>query len=798
MKNYPVIKFTLFFISGILIDKSIPITAHSYFVFFYALLLSLILTIYLNSKINYRLYVFIPVYLIVIISGVFTAEFQKPNFKFLPPDIEKQKDFRVYGTVSKVELRRESEIIFSLTADSITYPDTKLRIKTKLICRIHDENKKNIDSIYNKIMPGNYLTLMGLFVKGNNQRNPGEFDYNKFLAEQGISGVLYAYSVNEMNIMNPHDDKIQSIVFKVRKAIDNEISGLFKQQTAGFLRGQLLADRRSIDYNAIVEFINSGVVHILAVSGLSVGFIVIIVMMVFGRFNVYVRSILMIICVTIFLILTDFRAPTVRAVIMSILFTIGILTNRSTNGFNSLAVSAFIILLFDPAQLFDPGFQISFSAVLSILVLFPVFQKTINYFNIKIKWVNFVLLFIGLSLCAQIGSLPFTLFYFGKLSLVSLFANLLVIPIAGIIICTGIFTLILNLFIPVLASYFAAGIDLLNSLMFYIIKISGTSQYSFLRIRNFSLQDGIIFYVFLAILVYILFMFKSKIAIIISVALIIANIMVLCSLDNKNLLPDNYLHVLMIDVGQGDAFLLKFPDGETALVDAGSASLNYDNGERVILPLLNYLGIDKIDYGFVSHVDLDHYGGFISLINQDKITRIYKPYLDTSFSKDVKLEKFLKTMGIPVTHYEKEIINLPANRIYILNDFDRSVKLSTNNGSGVLKIVYSKNSILFTGDLEHKAEYHYLNDYGSFLKSDVLKVAHHGSKNGSSVEFISAVQPKISLISDGIKNKFGHPADIILQRLNQAGSIIERTDKTGAFLLRSDGDNIFAVDWRKF
>jgi len=334
--------------------------------------------------------------------------------------------------------------------------------------------------------------------------------------------------------------------------------------------------------------------------------------------------------------------------------------------------------------------------------------------------------------------------------------------------------------------------------MFYIIKISGTSQYSFLRIRNFSLQDGIIFYVFLAILVYILFMFKSKIAIIISVALIIANIMVLCSLDNKNLLPDNYLHVLMIDVGQGDAFLLKFPDGETALVDAGSASLNYDNGERVILPLLNYLGIDKIDYGFVSHVDLDHYGGFISLINQDKITRIYKPYLDTSFSKDVKLEKFLKTMGIPVTHYEKEIINLPANRIYILNDFDRSVKLSTNNGSGVLKIVYSKNSILFTGDLEHKAEYHYLNDYGSFLKSDVLKVAHHGSKNGSSVEFISAVQPKISLISDGIKNKFGHPADIILQRLNQAGSIIERTDKTGAFLLRSDGDNIFAVDWRKF
>jgi competence protein ComEC len=254
----------------------------------------------------------------------------------------------------------------------------------------------------------------------------------------------------------------------------------------------------------------------------------------------------------------------------------------------------------------------------------------------------------------------------------------------------------------------------------------------------------------------------------------------------------------MIDVGQGDAILIKFPDGKTALIDAGSADYKFDNGERVILPLLDHLGINKIDYGLVSHIDLDHYGGFISLINENKISRIYKPYLDTSFSKDVKFEKFLKAREIPVTYYEKGIIKSPAGRIYILNDFDRGVKLTTNNGSGLLKIVYGKNSVLFTGDLEHRAEDHYLIDYGSFLKSDVLKVAHHGSKNGSSEEFISIVQPKISLISDGIKNKFGHPAEVVLQRLKKAGSSIARTDKSGAILLRSDGDNIFAVDWRKF
>jgi len=734
----------------------------------------------------------------LILSGVFIAEYQKPNYNFLPPDVEKQKDFQAYGTVSKVELRRESELVFNIAADSVMFPNEIFSRKITLICKLQDEYKHNLDSLYNRIMPGNIIMVKGLFIKGNNQRNPGEFDYRKYLEEQGISGILYLYSVKDLKIINRHYNKILCAVFRSRKAIDDEISGLFQPQTAAFLRGQLLADRSSIDYNAIVEFTNSGVVHILAVSGLSVGFIVIIVMIMLSRFNIYLRSILTLLSLIIFLLLTDSRAPTVRAVIMSILFIVGILSNRSTNGFNSLAVSAFIILFFDPAQLFDAGFQISYSAVCSILVFHPVFQKTVQNLKIKIVWINLILLFIGLSVCAQIGSLPFILYYFGKLSLVSLLANLLVIPLAGIIIGLGIFTLILNYCIPLLASYYAAGIDLLNSLMFFIIKISGNFKYSFLWIRNFSLLDVLIFYLFLAVSVFIYMKFKSKWAIMFSFVFVIANIIVFCSLDNKNLLPDNYLNVLMIDVGQGDAFLLKFPDGETALVDAGSASLNYDNGERVILPLLNYLGINKIDYGFVSHVDLDHYGGFISLINNNKISRIYKPYLDTTFSKDVKLENFLKTKGMPVTHYNRSILNLPANKIYILNNFDQSVKLSTNNGSGVLKIVYCKNSILFTGDLEHQAEYHYLNDYGSFLKSDVLKVAHHGSKNGSSEEFIEAVQPKISFISDGIKNKFGHPAEIVLQRLNQVRSIIERTDKSGAVLLRSDGDNIFAVDWRNF
>ncbi|MDR3625674.1 MAG: DNA internalization-related competence protein ComEC/Rec2 [Ignavibacteriaceae bacterium] len=798
MKNYPAVKFTLLIMAGILLDKIIPVTAHNYFIYFISLVSVFFIALLFSFQKKSIINKFSPVYILIILGSVFVTEFQKPNYNFLPQEIEKQKDFKARGIISNIELRREHEIVLYLDADSASFPGSVFYKKITLICRIRDENKKNLDSLYNAILPGNTASVKGLFMKGNNRRNPGEFNYNQYLCEKGISGILYVYNVKDINILNKHDAKIQSVIFNVRKSIDNEITNLHQPQTAGFIRGQLLADRSNIDYNAVVEFINSGVVHILAVSGLNVGFIVLIIMIVLGRFNVYFRSILMILCIIVFLVLTDSQASIVRAVVMSILVITGFLTNRSTNIYNSLAVSALIILLADPAQLFDPGFQLSYSAVLSIAVIYPVFQKTISNSGIKNKWIKYILLFIGISLCAQLGTLPFTLFYFGKLSLVSLFTNLIIIPLSGVIVGIGIFTLFLNLFTPLLASFYAAGNDFLNSVMFYIIKMAGSSEHSFLWIRNFSVLDGIIFYLFLAVFLYALIYFESKIAMLIVCILVFANVLVLCSLDNKNLLPDNYLHVLMVDVGQGDAFLIKFPDGKTALIDAGEATLNFDNGERIILPLLNHLGIDKIDYGFISHVDLDHYGGFISLINENKIGKIYKPYSDTSFSKDIKLEKFLRANNIPVNYYEKGIIKLPAGRIYILNDYSKNVKLTTNNGSGLLKILYGSSSFLFTGDLERRGEIHYINSYGDFLKSDVLKVSHHGSQTATSEEFVSRVKPKISLISDGIKNKFGHPSGIVLQRLSQSGSGVLRTDKYGAILLRSDGDNIFAVDWRNF
>ena len=256
--------------------------------------------------------------------------------------------------------------------------------------------------------------------------------------------------------------------------------------------------------------------------------------------------------------------------------------------------------------------------------------------------------------------------------------------------------------------------------------------------------------------------------------LLFINIFLFTSLNDEELLPENVLSIFMIDIGQGDSYLIKFPNGETALIDAGRTTFYFDNGERVIIPLLNHLGIEKIDYAFVSHIDSDHHSGFVSLILEEKIKNIYKPELDTSLSKDIRFEKFLNKFNIPIKYYNTELLKIGNVNLYTLNydKFIDSRELNTNNRSGVIKLTYGKNSFLFTGDLEKNAENEYATRYKHFLDSDVLKVSHHGSKTSTSDEFLKIVTPDFSLISAGINNSFGHSTIEVLLRLNSFKSKI--------------------------
>ncbi|HSD63790.1 MAG TPA: DNA internalization-related competence protein ComEC/Rec2, partial [Ignavibacteriaceae bacterium] len=715
---------------------------------------------------------------------------------FLPDSIDFIKDFRAYGTIVNIDLPDKDGFSFLLETDSITAAKT-VKTQVYLVCNL---SGRSYLAKYNNFFPGSLISIIGTYHKGREKRNPGEFDYNTYLHSKNVSGIVTSYKSEDIQILSNKSESFKGFIYSVRTKFDNIISGLHTNETKALLRGLLLADRSEIDFETKTQFINAGVVHILAVSGLHVGFIALIFYAMCGRLNQYFRTIITISGIILFVFITGNPATVVRASVMAIILMISLLSDRTTNIYNSLAIAALLILSIDPSEVFNPGFQLSFSAVLSIAYFYPIISRQISKTGVRNKNLKNVLLFAAVSVSAQIGTMPFTLYYFGKISIVALFANLIVIPLTGVIIGTVIVTFAALPFSLWAASVFASANNLFSHFMFLIVKFAGTLQYSFIDVRNYSLNNALIFYLFLfsgIVILRYLSTFKAKLIVML---LIFLNIGLFSSIDDINLFAEDKLNVYMVDVGQGDSYLIKFPGGKTALIDGGNATQFYDNGERVILPLLHTLGINKIDYGFVSHIDADHYSGFVSLIEKQKLEKIFKPVPVIQSNKDMRFEKYLKSRNIPVEYYSRKQIKINNALIYILNDssLDRNQSVSSNNRSGILKIVYGNTSFLFTGDLERNGEIYYRKYYADFLNSDVLKLGHHGSKSGTSSEFISSVSPEICLVSCGFKNLFQHPSDKVISRLKSAGAIIYRTDLQGGILLQSDGYVINKIDWKNY
>jgi competence protein ComEC len=796
MKDYPVIKVAILFVAGILSASFFQLGIYLVILLFLSALLLILSSKRFGQNSYYSILSFLIAGLLVFTLGNFLARDNAISYNPSITKIDKVKNTTAVGEITKIDLIRNNELIFYLAIDSLYSEEFFIKDKINILCKAKLDSK-SILQLYNELKTGNRLEVTGFYHRGKQKRNPGEFDYDAYLKAKEILGILSVDKINSIIILNYDTDYFPNVIHQIRKTIDWQIKKFHSPATAALLRGLLLADRGEIKYETKTQFINAGVVHVLAVSGLHVGYIILIFLFLFGRFNIYLRSILTITGLIFFMVLTGVPASVFRATVMSIVLIIAFLSNRSTNLINSISIAALIILVINPNEIYNPGFQLSFAAVLAIGILLPYMNKIIENWNVKNKFLKYLLLFCAVSLSAQIGTLPFTLLYFNKFSIIALLANFLVIPSIGFIIAASIVTLFFSSIIPFIAVYFAAANDLFTRLVLYIIKFSGDLSYSYIDITNYSLVDLIIFYVMLAFLLYFILRFvsiKSKLVLFI---LIIINTFLLSSLDNTNLLPDKFLSIFMIDVGQGDSYLIKFPDGKTALIDAGNTTTFFDNGDRVIIPLLNYLGIKKIDYGIVTHIDADHYGGFVALILEGMIGEIIKPEIDTSLNKDKRFEEFIKERGIPIKYFKEEMMKVGNTALYFL--YDDEVKSisgeSTNNRSGIFKLVYGETSFLFTGDVEKDVEKIYVNKYRHFLDSDVLKVGHHGSKTSSSIEFLHYVSPKLSLISAGFKNKFGHPVDDVIERLESHNSTIYRTDLQKAVLLRSDGEQIQKINW---
>lgn len=761
---------------------------------FYALIF-----VSLLSVISYFRYKFAFIYFVctlLFLAGVFNIYYSLAAFA--PNDLRVfsgKKITAVRGIISDCTIRENGKHSYilkssSVQIDSINYPATgKIYLyQGKYSRQLHYGDEVEIASF--PVLP----PLPG---------NPGMFNFRRYLQ---LKEVFYQLRLSETNCKILDHDKgtfwKAKLLWPLREYI-LKISGRYlPQPTRGVVQAMMLGQRQNLERGVVQDFRRTGIVHILAISGLHVGFILLILLLFFGflRFPFKAKIFASLFFLLLFTALVDFKAPVVRASLMAAFYFLAKMSQRKVQPLNIIAGTGLLILLVQPQQLLQPGFQFSFAAVGGIIYGYP---RLNAYFPFRTgrskikslvnKWLRQPFL---VSAAAVLATTPLTWYYYGTLQLGAVIVNIFLLPlVGGFVIFSFIFILFVSLGIGLLPG-FTAFLHYYFLGMLEINKFFAGLPFVQMQIGNPSLWSLLLFVICLFFLLNLtgrvrFFSFGA------------ACLLLILSL--SGILSPPRLQITFVNVGQGDGCIVQLPNKKVWLVDAGDRKFHFDAGRHYILPVLRYYGIKRIQYLVGSHQHSDHIGGFLSVLDEVKVDTL----LLSGYPGNTKLYKNIlqkaRNKGVFVSFRQRGgLLNAGKDcRAYILHPYGSFLKgkdfsgKEVNNSSLVIKLVYGKTSFLLTGDLESSAEAA-LFSFKDLLRADVLKVGHHGSKTSSSAAFLDLIRPRLSVVSVGYRNKYFHPGKKTMARLAGMQAHPLRTDRVGAVVVQSDGRELQLLNWRKW
>lgn len=656
---------------------------------------------------------------------------------------------------------------------------------------------------------GDEVVLEGILSGPHSLKNPGLFDYSKYLAVKNIyailkvapNGLAETLKINRRNAITGFAYKLRH---KIMKLLDRYLSA----DSSGFLKAILVGDRSALNRSIEDDFVKTGTVHILSVSGQHVGLLAVLSLAIFAFFRIpyKARIVSTALIVIFYALLAGSNPPIVRAAVMFFVFALGAVLGRRSDIFNSLAVAAFLLLAYNPKELFDPSFQLSFLSILAIAVLSPgidgmvkLGQKGARSFWIKMKLYG--LKGLSVSLAAWLGMAPIVAGYFNITSPIAIIANIVMIPVIFALFIAIVPFLILGAITPFMACWPACLLEVITKTLFFVNHRLAELPLACFRVPAPGALFLLAYYSTLALL----FLPKIKIAKmeigkreIFAAVLMIANIMVWDGIFHDG---DKTLKVTFLDVGQGDSCLLQFPAGENILIDgsSGGEEEKFDIGKSVIAPYLWNQGIYRIDAVIVTHFHEDHLGGLIYILNNFKIGCVIENGIMAHGNKIYdKYRAVLKAKGIGrIIVGEGDLISDRSGTIkfFVLNPEKKEGLLDRNENSIVLKLVYGNSGILFCGDIPSTVMDRLISSYGNFLESDVMKVPHHGGFLGEeySVErFFKKVDPKIMVISVGMLERYRAPLTKTLKIITNCGLISYETKNHGAVQIYISKNSITA------
>lgn len=542
----------------------------------------------------------------------------------------------------------------------------------------------------------------------------------------------------------------------------------------------------------------------LAVSGSHITYIISAFSILMEKKNKRITKIITIIFLIFFMALTGFTASVVRASIMGILILTSGLVHRKSDTINNLGISSLIILICNPYTIIDAGFWLSFTGTMGIILLEEPINSYFQKFKIcKIKPISWIINSFTITLAANIIIIPIMAYMFSTFSMTFWISNILAAPLMEFVTIYGFFIYFISIFSLPLAKFLGIILNFsLNSLI-KIAEITSLIPGSSIYIKTPYLLECIIYYLIL----FLIFNWKrikeklenNKILEKIKknsykyISIILIFIILTNTISNKIF---QEIKIYFVDVGQGDSTLIQTIEGKNILIDGGGSEFgSFDVGENILLPYLLDRRITTIDYLMISHFDSDHIGGVFAILENLKVKNIIISKQGETSENLKKFYEITNNKGIRTIIVKKgDIVEIDKySHFEILFPEDNLIEDNIlNNNSIVARFNSLDFSILFTGDIEEIAEKRLCELYSGTdkLEAFVLKVAHHGSKTSSTEEFLELVKPKIALIGVGKNNNFGHPNIDVIERLENMGSKIYRTDNCGEIIIRINREKL--------
>ncbi|HLR76539.1 MAG TPA: DNA internalization-related competence protein ComEC/Rec2, partial [Balneolaceae bacterium] len=624
-------------------------------------------------------------------------------------------------------------------------------------------------------------------------RNPGQFKYKKYLGSQnifvhaGLESVLLVKANENWLTWN-----------WLRKDVIYLIEQNFGEKTAALAKSILIGHKNELGRDTKAAFSRVGLAHIMAVSGLHVGFILapfwlIIPFLWTLRYGKHIGFGLMVLLLIIYAGLTGFSTSVIRASIMGGFITFGRLFNKSRNSKNITAIAAIIILLINPSNLFGISFQLSFAAVYIILLILPVIQRIIPK-RIQHSWYGIPVMAAIISFVVQAGLYPILSFYFHEFSLIAPLSNAVILPFLALLVPYSLLLVLVAAIFPAAAFWLNTPCRLFLEFLNWFTSTLVHWHWSWIK----TPETGFMFF----LIWLLIFLFFASVRIhklrwkVLGLLLLL--LVINQGISIRQAFKSPALEITFFDVGQGDASIIATPAGKHFLIDTGRWSPGYNSGEHIILPYLKWAGIKKLDAVFLSHPHADHIGGIAALIGAMPIDVIYNSGTDYDSNLYRHYLKKAADYDIPVrTLGAGDIVRLdPSLELLIYGPLPSNYSSDVNEHSLIMELIYGETAFLFMGDAGKYQEKRLLKNYGALIKTDFLKVGHHGSATGSSKRFLSKAAPIYSVVSVAKKNRYGLPNAKTIQRLKESGTRIYFTAIGGALQFVSNGKTIKQTEWR--